>query len=94
MADGQLRQGMVLAMWALPAGWAVLAMTSTQTAPLFIVAVVQGGLSFGIGSTLVNRVMHVAADAPSLNGAFATVALNAGAFLGPLLAGAATGADG
>ncbi|MFE4869821.1 Cmx/CmrA family chloramphenicol efflux MFS transporter [Streptomyces sp. NPDC056682] len=94
MADGQLRQGMVLAMWALPAGWAVLAMTSTQTAPLFIVAVVQGGLSFGIGSTLVNRVMHVAADAPSLSGAFATVALNAGAFLGPLLAGAATGATG
>ncbi len=94
MADGQLRQGLVLAMWALPVGWAVLAMTSTQTVPLFIVAVVQGGLSFGIGSTLVNRVMHVAADAPSLNGSFATVALNAGAFLGPLLAGAATGATG
>lgn len=94
MADGQLRQGVILALGALPVGWAVLAMTSTQTAPLFIVTIIQGGLSFGVGSTLVNRVMHVASDAPSLNGAFATVGLNAGAFLGPLLAGAATGVTG
>lgn len=89
-AHGQLRQGMLLALWVLPVGWGLLAMTSTQTAPLFVVTVVQGGLSFGIGSALVNRVMLVASDAPSLSGSFATVALNAGAFLGPLLAGAVT----
>ncbi|MGK4580086.1 Cmx/CmrA family chloramphenicol efflux MFS transporter [Kitasatospora sp. HPMI-4] len=93
-AHGRLRRGVVLAMGALPVGWAVLAMTSTRTVPLFIVTVIQGGLSFGIGSTLVNRVMHVASEAPSLNGAFATVALNAGAFPGPLLAGAVTGTTG
>ncbi|MFF0286585.1 hypothetical protein [Streptomyces sp. NPDC005262] len=50
----------------------------------------QGGLSFGIGATLVNRVLLVTSRAPSLSGSFATVALNAGAFLGPLLAGIAT----
>lgn len=70
----------------------MLAATSTRSAPLFIVTIIQGGLSFGIGSTLVNRVMFVAPRAPSLSGSFATVALNAGAFLGPLLAGIATAA--
>ncbi|MET8537106.1 hypothetical protein ABZV67_36240 [Streptomyces sp. NPDC005065] len=36
--------------------------------------------------------MFVASRAPSLSGSFATVALNAGAFLGPLVAGVATAA--
>jgi DHA1 family chloramphenicol resistance protein-like MFS transporter len=88
--DGRLRQGLILAVCALPAGWAALAVTSTHTAPFFTLAVVQGALSFGIGSTLVGRVMRVASHAPSLSGSFATVALNVGAFLGPLLAGVAT----
>jgi DHA1 family chloramphenicol resistance protein-like MFS transporter len=90
VGDGQLRRGFVLTLCALPAGWAVLAATSAHTAPLFVVTIIQGGLSFGIGSMLVNRVMVVASGAPSLGGSFATVALNAGAFLGPLLAGIAT----
>ncbi|MFI1357635.1 Cmx/CmrA family chloramphenicol efflux MFS transporter [Streptomyces sp. NPDC020898] len=96
--DGRLRRvlapGLGLTLWALPAGWAVLALVSTHPAPLFIGAVVQGGLSFGIGSALVNRVMRVAPNAPTLSGSFATVALNTGAVLGPLLAGAVTGATG
>ncbi|GGR27090.1 Cmx/CmrA family chloramphenicol efflux MFS transporter [Streptomyces netropsis] len=92
MGDGRLRRGLLLAVCALPAGWAALALTSERAVPLFTLAVVQGGLSFGIGSTLVSRVLHVASNAPSLGGAFATVALNVGAFLGPLLAGIATGA--
>lgn len=90
IGDGQLRRGLILTLYALPAGWAVLAATGARTAPLFVVTIIQGGLSFGIGSTLVNRVMFVASRAPSLSGSFATVALNAGAFLGPLLAGIAT----
>lgn len=93
-AAGHFRRGMVLALWALPVGWALLAMTSTQAAPFFAVTVLQGGLSFGIGSTLVGRVMQVASDAPAMSGSFATAALNAGAFLGPLLAGAVTEATG
>ncbi|SER99148.1 MFS transporter, DHA1 family, chloramphenicol resistance protein [Streptomyces sp. yr375] len=90
--DGQLGRGLVLALCVLPAGWAVLGFTSACAGPLFALAVVQGGLSFGVGSALVGRVLRVASShAPSLSGAFATVALNVGAFLGPLLAGVATG---
>lgn len=89
-ADGEFGRGLLLTVCALPVGWAVLAATSPYAAPLFIVTILQGGLSFGIGSTLVTRVMRMASQAPSLGGSFATVALNAGAFLGPLVAGVVT----
>ncbi|MGX1132401.1 DHA1 family chloramphenicol resistance protein-like MFS transporter [Streptomyces glaucescens] len=82
------------ALAALPAGWAVLAVAGAHALPLFLAATVLGGLSFGVGSALVNRVLKVAADAPALGGAFATSALNVGAFAGPLLAGAATSGTG
>lgn len=75
-------------------GWAVLAMAGTHPTALFAVTAVQGGLSFGCGSALVARVMHVAPGAPTLGGSFATVALNAGAFLGPVLAGFVTESTG
>ncbi|CAL9332053.1 Cmx/CmrA family chloramphenicol efflux MFS transporter [Streptomyces sp. enrichment culture] len=95
VADGRLRRGAVAALWALPAGWALLAVASARSGVLFVaMAVVLGALSFGIGTALVNRVMYVASGAPALGGSFATVALNTGAFLGPLLAGAATGVTG
>ncbi|WP_436787991.1 Cmx/CmrA family chloramphenicol efflux MFS transporter [Yinghuangia sp. YIM S10712] len=90
VGDGQLRRGLIVGFCALPAGWAVLAVSSGHAVWLFAMAVVQGALSFGVGSSLVNRVMVVAAEAPSLSGAFATVALNSGAFFGPILAGAVT----
>ncbi|GGP95581.1 Cmx/CmrA family chloramphenicol efflux MFS transporter [Streptomyces roseolilacinus] len=93
--DGRLRRGVVVSLCVLPLGWAALASAGARSAALFaVLVVVQGGLSFGVGATLVNRVMHVASDAPSMGGSFATVALNAGAFLGPLLAGAVTGTTG
>ncbi|OXM45047.1 Cmx/CmrA family chloramphenicol efflux MFS transporter [Amycolatopsis alba] len=88
--DGELGSGLVLALCALPVGWTVLAVTGAQPVALFLVTTVQGGLSFGCGSALVARVMHVAPGAPTLGGSFATVALNAGAFLGPVLAGFVT----
>lgn len=91
---GRLGRGVTLALCALATGWAVLAATSTHAVALFVVTVVQGGLSFGIGSALATHVMHVATRAPALSGSFATVALNVGAFLGPLLAGTVTGAAG
>jgi DHA1 family chloramphenicol resistance protein-like MFS transporter len=69
----------------LPIGWLVLAVTSTQPVALVVLAVVQGALSFGVGSALVARVVLVA-EAPSLGGSFATVALNVGAVVGPLVA--------
>jgi DHA1 family chloramphenicol resistance protein-like MFS transporter len=75
------------ALLALPVGWALLAGTSTVPVVLFVMTVVQGALSFGVGSALVARVLADAAEAPSLGGSFATVALNVGAVLGPVLAG-------
>ncbi|OXM56980.1 chloramphenicol efflux pump [Amycolatopsis thailandensis] len=92
--DGELKRGLVVALCALPVGWAVLAATGAHPVALFAMATVQGGLSFGCGSALVARVMHVAPGAPTLGGSFATVALNAGAFLGPVLAGFVTEATG
>lgn len=91
-AAGRLGDGrwLLLPACALPVGWAALALTSSHLIPLFAVALVQGCLSFGLGSTLIGRVLRVASGAPSLSGAFGTAALNVGAFAGPLLATAAT----
>ncbi|WP_199440169.1 Cmx/CmrA family chloramphenicol efflux MFS transporter [Umezawaea beigongshangensis] len=91
---GRVGPDLVLAVCALPTGWAALALASTDAVALFALAAVQGALSFGIGSALVGRVVQVATDAPTLSGSFATVALNAGAFAGPLLAGAVAGTTG
>ncbi|WP_129839750.1 Cmx/CmrA family chloramphenicol efflux MFS transporter [Streptomyces sp. RFCAC02] len=85
---------LLVVLCALPAGWAALALTGGHAGWLVVLAVVQGGLSFGAGSTLITRVVRAAHEAPSLGGSFATAALNTGAFTGPLLAGALTGATG
>ncbi|WP_432013687.1 Cmx/CmrA family chloramphenicol efflux MFS transporter [Streptomyces cucumeris] len=92
---GTWGRGLFLAVGALPVGWALLALTGSHPVPLMVMAVVQGGLSFGVGSALVAQVMRTASShAPSLSGAFATVALNIGAFAGPLAAEFAAGALG
>lgn len=91
IGDGR---GLVIALCTLPVGWTVMAATSAHPAALIIMSLIQGGLSFGVGSALVGRVMRVAANAPTLSGAFATVALNVGAFVGPLLAAVATESSG
>lgn len=75
---------------ALPLGWLVLVLVSAWPVALFCAAAVAGALSFGVGSALVARVMRLAPDAPSLGGAFATVALNVGAVIGPAAAGVVT----
>ncbi|MER7518343.1 MFS transporter [Streptomyces sp. NPDC126499] len=79
---------------ALTAGWVLLALTAVHPVTLFLLAAVQGALSFGLGTALVSRVLRLASGAPVLAGAFATVGLNTGAFAGPLLAAAATGRTG
>lgn len=81
-------------LFALPAGWLVLVLVSTYPVPLFVATAVLGALSFGVGSALIARVLRLAPGAPSLGGAFATVALNLGAALGPAVAGAVTEATG
>ncbi|MFE0733799.1 hypothetical protein [Streptomyces sp. NPDC058855] len=88
------RRGLLVPLGLLPAAWAALAVGGARPVPLFALALVLGGLSFGAGSALVNRILSRTDRAPALGGAAATVALNAGAFAGPLLAAAAAGATG
>ncbi|MFI2666191.1 Cmx/CmrA family chloramphenicol efflux MFS transporter [Micromonospora carbonacea] len=77
---------------ALLAGWLLFAATAAIAPVAFLLVLVQGTLSFAVGATLITLVLYRAADAPSLGGSFATVALNVGAAIGPLLGGAAIGA--
>ncbi|MFD8589538.1 Cmx/CmrA family chloramphenicol efflux MFS transporter [Streptomyces sp. NPDC059637] len=67
-------------------GWPTLALLADEPAALFALVFAQGALSFALGSTLIARVLHEAAEAPSMAGSYATAALNAGAATGPLVA--------
>ncbi|CAL9641166.1 Cmx/CmrA family chloramphenicol efflux MFS transporter [Streptomyces sp. enrichment culture] len=88
------RPGPVLAVGGplLAAGWPALAVLADEPAALLVLAFVQGALSFALGSTLITRVLHEAAGAPIMAGAYATAALNVGAAVGPLLAATTLGA--
>ncbi|MEV0998177.1 Cmx/CmrA family chloramphenicol efflux MFS transporter [Nonomuraea sp. NPDC050202] len=74
---------------ALAAGWAVFALAAGAAGPAIVLVLVQGTLSFAVGSTLISQVMYAATGAPTLGGAFATAAFNVGATLGPGLGGLA-----
>ncbi|WP_369368303.1 Cmx/CmrA family chloramphenicol efflux MFS transporter [Streptomyces sp. CG4] len=74
---------------ALLIGWLLLALGAGNAVATLLLVPVLGALAFGVGSTLITRVLYEAVDAPSLAGAFATSALNVGAALGPVLGGAA-----
>ncbi|MBO3735844.1 Cmx/CmrA family chloramphenicol efflux MFS transporter [Glycomyces niveus] len=85
------RPGLVVAVAGPPLmlGWCALALWAAHPALLFALAFTQGALAFAVGSTLIARVLHEAADAPSMAGSYATAALNVGAAAGPVLAGLA-----
>ncbi len=69
----------------LALGWSGLATSAASPAALMLLVFVQGGLSFAVGSTLIARVLHAAAGAPTMGGSYATAALNIGAAAGPAL---------
>ncbi|MFD3311281.1 Cmx/CmrA family chloramphenicol efflux MFS transporter [Streptomyces sp. NPDC058656] len=77
---------------ALLVGWGLLGLTAGNPVAAVVLAFVQGVLSFGVGSTLISRVLYEAAGAPTLAGGFATAAFNVGGALGPWLGGLAIGA--
>ncbi|MFJ7997743.1 Cmx/CmrA family chloramphenicol efflux MFS transporter [Streptomyces sp. NPDC096310] len=77
---------------ALVVGWGVLAVTAGSPAAVTVLVLVQGALSFAVGSTLVSRALYAATGAPSLAGGFATAALNVGAAAGPWCGGLAIAA--
>ncbi|MGW2346067.1 Cmx/CmrA family chloramphenicol efflux MFS transporter [Streptomyces sp. NPDC001661] len=76
---------------ALLLGWVLLALLAGNTAATLVLAFVQGGLSFAVGSTLIARALYAASGAPTLAGGLATAALNIGAALGPWAGGLAIG---
>ncbi|MFF3346495.1 Cmx/CmrA family chloramphenicol efflux MFS transporter [Streptomyces sp. NPDC002779] len=72
-------------------GWPALALLAHEPVALCTLVLVQGALSFALGSTLITRVLYEAAAAPTMAGAYATAALNVGAAAGPLIAAATLG---
>ncbi|MDR7385748.1 Cmx/CmrA family chloramphenicol efflux MFS transporter [Promicromonospora iranensis] len=76
---------------ALVAGWALWAALASSAPAVWVLAPVQGALSFAVGGTLIARSMAAAHGAPTMSGAFSTVALNLGALAGPVLGGLAIG---
>ncbi|MEU0914026.1 Cmx/CmrA family chloramphenicol efflux MFS transporter [Streptomyces althioticus] len=72
-------------------GWPALAVLAHEPAALLPLVFAQGALSFALGSTLIARVLHEAAGAPTMAGSYATAALNVGAAVGPVAAGATLG---
>lgn len=88
------RYGRQLLIWGAAAhfcGWILLAVAAAYPVALCILVFIQGGLSFAVGSALIGRVMMTAQEAPTMGGSFATVALNLGAIIGPILGGVAFG---
>ncbi|NMD55787.1 MFS transporter [Tsukamurella conjunctivitidis] len=75
-------------------GWVVIAVAGTEPAVLLPAVAAVGVVAFATGGTLIARIVAAAADAPTMGGAFATAALNAGALLGPIVAGWSLGPAG
>ncbi|WP_228001385.1 Cmx/CmrA family chloramphenicol efflux MFS transporter [Nocardia australiensis] len=75
--------------------WILTAITAAFLPALLVMSLVGGAVSFGVGSILIGLIVGTAAPhAPRLSGAFATMAFNSGAAIGPVLAGMAIGYGG
>lgn len=83
------RRWIVTGLWLLGGAWAGFALVAGGPVGVLVLTPVCGALSFAVGSAVIGRIVREAAGAPVLGGAFATVALNLGATLGPAVAGAA-----
>ncbi|WP_341946735.1 Cmx/CmrA family chloramphenicol efflux MFS transporter [Microbacterium sp. LWH11-1.2] len=76
----------------LLAGWVAMALVAEHPVLLLALVLLQGMLSFSVGSTLIARVLYAASGAPTMGGSYATAALNVGAAVGPVLGGVALSA--
>ncbi|WP_369360091.1 Cmx/CmrA family chloramphenicol efflux MFS transporter [Streptomyces sp. cg2] len=92
LADRRPRAVLAVGGVALLAGWAVFALTAQNAVTAVVLVLVQGTLSFAVGSTLIAQVLYAAVEAPTLGGGFATAALNVGAATGPWWGGVALAA--
>ncbi|NIK62401.1 DHA1 family chloramphenicol resistance protein-like MFS transporter [Kribbella shirazensis] len=75
-------------------GWCAFALTAAYDVPAVALVLVQGALSFAVGSTLISSALYAGAETPVLTGGLATAALNVGAAGGPVLGGLAIGPAG
>ncbi|GAA2645752.1 Cmx/CmrA family chloramphenicol efflux MFS transporter [Streptomyces lunalinharesii] len=92
LADRRPRAVLAVGGAALCVGWVAFALTAGNAVATVGWVLVQGTLSFAVGSTLIAQALHAAVEAPTLGGGFATAALNAGAALGPWWGGLALAA--
>jgi DHA1 family chloramphenicol resistance protein-like MFS transporter len=90
-ADTRPRTVLLIGVPVLLLGWVVLALAAASPLALVVLVLVQGTMSFGVGSLLIAQVLYRAPAAPTLAGACATAAFNVGAAVGPWLGG--TGID-
>ena len=70
-------------------GWCTFALTAASVVPTVLLVLLQGGLSFAVGSTLIAYSLYAGSATPVLTGGLATAALNVGAAAGPLWVSAA-----
>lgn len=84
LSDRRPRPVLVIGGALLIVGWAGLAVSSSSPTAFLCLVFVQGVLSFGVGSTLITRVLYAAGAAPTMGGSYATAALNVGAVAGPI----------
>lgn len=94
LADRHWRGIIALALPALALGWILLSISLADPVALWVAVGVQGALSFAAGSTLIARIVAFARSAPTMGGAYATVALNLGAVLGPVIGSVTLGTIG
>ncbi|WP_433016409.1 Cmx/CmrA family chloramphenicol efflux MFS transporter [Kribbella sp. CA-294648] len=70
-------------------GWCAFGLLAAVPAAVVVLVLVQGALSFAVGSTLIALALYAAADLGVLGAGLATAALNVGAAIGPVLGGLA-----
>ena len=91
-ADSNPRPLLAAGGTALLGGWVVFALAASNPVAAVALALVQGALSFAVGSALIAQVLYAAGEAPTLGGSLATASLNVGAAAGPWLGGVAIAA--
>lgn len=90
-SDAKPMRLLVVGAPVLVLGWFLLAMCAQSPVMLLVLVPLMGMLSFGVGSTLISRVLYEASGAATMGGSYATAALNVGAVVGPVLGGLGLG---
>lgn len=93
-ADRQDHRLALVAGGILLLGWSAFALSAAYVVPSVVLVLLQGALSFAVGSTLIAYALYAGSQHPVLTGGLATASLNVGAAAGPVLGGLAIGVSG